>query len=46
MRDEYDFKNLNPRKNPYAKILKEQEARQQKQTEDEKNKGAEKSPKG
>lgn len=24
MRDEYDIKNLNPRKNPYAKMLKQQ----------------------
>ena len=24
MRDEYDIKNLNPRKNPYAKVLKQQ----------------------
>ena len=24
MRDEYDIKNLNPRKNPYAKALKQQ----------------------
>lgn len=24
MRDEYDIKNLNPRKNPYAKHLKKQ----------------------
>ena len=24
MRDEYDIKNLNPRKNPYAKKLKQQ----------------------
>ena len=24
MRDEYDIANLNPRKNPYAKILKQQ----------------------
>ena len=24
MRDEYDFKNLNPRKNPYAAKLKQQ----------------------
>lgn len=24
MRDEYDIKNLNPRKNPYAKLLKKQ----------------------
>lgn len=24
MRDEYDIKNLNPRKNPYAKKLKKQ----------------------
>lgn len=24
MRDEYDIQNLNPRKNPYAKILKQQ----------------------
>lgn len=36
MRDEYDFSKAV--KNPYAKILKEQEARQQKQAEDEKNK--------
>ena len=24
MKDEYDIKNLNPRKNPYAKMLKQQ----------------------
>ncbi len=24
MKEEYDIKNLNPRKNPYAKILKKQ----------------------
>lgn len=24
MRDEYDFENLNPRRNPYAKLLKKQ----------------------
>ena len=24
MRDEYDIKNLNPRKNPYAKTLRQQ----------------------
>ena len=24
MREEYDIKNLNPRKNPYAKFLKKQ----------------------
>ena len=24
MRDEYDIKNLNPRKNPYAKKMKQQ----------------------
>ena len=24
MRDEYDIKNLNPRKNPYAKALRQQ----------------------
>lgn len=24
MREEYDIKNLNPRKNPYAKLLKKQ----------------------
>ena len=24
MREEYDIKNLNPRKNPYAKLVKKQ----------------------
>lgn len=45
MRDEYDFSKLNPRKNPYAKILNAQKERQEKQSEDAKNKDEKKPPK-
>lgn len=44
MEKEYDIKALNPRKNPYAKILNAQKERQEKQAADEKIKD-EKKPK-